>query len=314
MDAVGIARGDRRHVVGGVRSEAPRAQRQPVGPRRNRIEHPSDPLRVRHDARQAEDVARRVVGMDAEPHSKLLRRRHDFLEEPAVVGADRLAPDAVVALQRLAQPRDVVAVEGARQPRHDRMEQRLAVAFRRLLEPRGGLRAHFRGIVVLRRLAAQHVDLEGRHPMRLEPQAGAAPRDRRGEVGARPVEKRHEVVADREDPFGRKVRHGLAVIGEERGEVPLPPLDALVDRQALDHDPVEARRLDLGLARGDGLPRPDLAIGDLVERRHDARRPSLGDLGQGDLVERPVPAPALDHASPTNSAIAPRAPLATRRP
>jgi hypothetical protein len=42
----------------------------------------------------------------------------------------------------------------------------------------------------------------------------------------------------------------------------------------------KARRLDLGLARGDGLARPDLAIGDFVQRGDDAGRPGLGDLGQ----------------------------------
>jgi hypothetical protein len=85
------------------------------------------------------------------------------------------------------------------------------------------------------------VDLEGGHPVRLEAQAGAAARHRRGKVRPGPVEQRHEVVADGEDTLCREVRHRLAVVGEKRRQVPLAPLDAFVDRQAFHHHPVEAR-------------------------------------------------------------------------
>jgi hypothetical protein len=94
------------------------------------------------------------------------------------------------------------------------MEQRLAVPFRRLLEPDGGVLADRLGVVGLGLLPAQHVQLKGGHLRGREAQAGAAARDGGGKVGAGPVDQRHEVVADRVDAIRRKVRHALPVVGE----------------------------------------------------------------------------------------------------
>ena len=61
-----------------------------------------------------------------------------------------------------------------------------------------------------------------------------------------------------------------------------------------------------GVAGSDGVTRPDLAIRDVVQGGDDARGTGLGNLGQGDAVQVPEPAPAFDHV---RASIAPLAPL-----
>ena len=127
--------------------------------------------------------------------------------------------------------------------------------------------------------------------------------------GAGPVDQGHEVVADRVDAVGRKIGHALTVIGKKRRKISVATFDAFVDRQAFHHDPLETRGLDFGLAGGDQIAGPDLAIGDFMQGGDNALCPGLGNFGQGDLVEGAIPTPAFDHV---RASIAPFAPLLIR--
>ncbi len=113
------------------------------------------------DARQAEQRARRIVGMDGHAHAGLLGGRHDLLQEAGQVGLQARFIDIPVARQHAAQALDVVAVEGAGQAGHDGGEQALLVGIGGGVEPRLGAGQNFGRIVAGGTLACQHVHVEG---------------------------------------------------------------------------------------------------------------------------------------------------------
>ena len=168
-------------------------------------------------------------------------------------------------------------------------------------EARRGLGAHRLGIVPGRPGPLEDVDVEGGEVGEVEAHAGAAVRDAPGEVGARPVEHRHEVVAQHRDPGVREVAQALAVGGEMLPPGALLLLDVLGDRQALDHLPGDAggravlARRDLALAPRDLAGGPDGAGRDVVEGRDDAFDPGLEHVVDRDEILRPEPPPRLSH-------------------
>jgi hypothetical protein len=118
------------------------------------------------------------------------------------------------------------------------------------------------------------------------------------ELGARPIEHRHEIVADRRDPAAAEIHQRLAIGVEQAVEIAFADLDGLVHGQAFDDAPAEPKRgirLDLGLARRDLLDAPHLAIRDVVKRRDDAARTGLADMPELDQVVRTEPSPRLFH-------------------
>ncbi len=150
------------------------------------------------------------------------------------------------------------------------------------------------GIVVGGAGALQREHVIGDEIDDIEAQGRAAPH-RPGKVGARPVDDRHEVVAD-----------GGDAVAAERGQQFLPGvnvvppigaarLDGIGHRDALDHRPAQPRRFDHRLALGDRRVAPRRAAGDLVQRRHDSGRTGLGDVSERDRVLGPVPSPGLFH-------------------
>ena len=101
-------------------------------------------------------------------------------------------------------------------------------------------------------------------------------------------------------PQLREILERLAIVVEQRFQITLAELDGLVHRQALDHAPVQAERgirRDLGLACLDFRNVPDHAVGNVVERRDDPRRPGLARVGQADVVVGTKPAPGLLHGA-----------------
>ena len=156
-------------------------------------------------------------------------------------------------------------------------------------------------VIGLRAVPAQDEAVEGREFVGVEAQAPPTAGDRRRKVRARPVEHRHEVVADRVDPAGAEVAQRRAVVLEEPVEVALPDLDGLRDRKALDDAPAQpeaGRVLDEALALHDRLAGPDLAGRDVVQGGHDPRRPGLPDMRQADQVLGSPPPPGLFHLVP----------------
>jgi hypothetical protein len=155
-------------------------------------------------------------------------------------------------------------------------------------------------VIRFRARPLQHEEVEGREERLVEAQSGAAVRQRVTKVRAGPVQHGHEIVADRAKPAGREVAQRLAVIVEEGVEIPLPDLDRLVHRQALDHAPAQAQirvRLDRRLAGADLLHAPHHAVGDLVQGRDDARGTGLPDVLEPDRIVGSEPTPGLLHAA-----------------
>ena len=186
------------------------------------------------------------------------------------------------------------------------------------VEPGARARQDLRRVIVLGAGTLEHEAVEGRELVRVEAQRAAAARQRRAEIGAGPVEDRHEVVADGGDAAGGEIAQRLAVIVEERLEVALAELDRLGHRQALHHAPAQAERcvaLDQRLSPLDLLLGPDHAVGDLVQRRDDAGRPGLPRIGEPDHVVRAEPTPSLFHKPPPSSNLCSHAngPVCARR-
>jgi hypothetical protein len=78
------------------------------------VEHPDIVGLRRQDARQAEQRPRRIVAMDAEPHSQPLGDGHDLRQKGDKVGAQPIGVDPGIAAQRLAQFGGAVAIARAR--------------------------------------------------------------------------------------------------------------------------------------------------------------------------------------------------------
>ena len=91
-----------------------------------------------------------------------------------------------------------------------------------------------------------------------------------GEVGARPVEDRHEVVAQHRHAELAHVPHALAVVLDEAVARRTTELDVLVNGNALD-DGGEAPGLSISSASRGVVSRPGVADGDVVQRSDDSR-------------------------------------------
>ena len=153
-------------------------------------------------------------------------------------------------------------------------------------------------MIVLGTWTFEHEAVECRELVRVEAERAAATRQGRAEIGARPVEHRHEVVADGGDAAGGEIAQRLAVIVEEWLEVALAELDRLGHGQALHDAPAQAERgvgFDQRLSPLDLLLRPDDAVGDLVQRGDDAACPGLPCIGEPDHIVRAEPTPSLFH-------------------
>ena len=180
--------------------------------------------------------------------------------------------------------------------------------FGRAVEPGARPGDDLRRVIGLGAGALQHEAVEGGELVRVEAQRPAAARLHRVQLGAGPVEDRHEVVADDGHAAGGEVAQRLTVIVEERLQIALAELDRLGHRQALHHTPAQPKRgvaLDQRLAPLDLVRRPDHAIRDLVQRRDDAGGPGLPRIGELDHIVGAEPAPGLFHEpfpSPRTSA------------
>ena len=155
--------------------------------------------------------------MDAHADADLLRGRDHLAQEAGEVVAQRLAGHAAIALQHPAQAGDVVAVEGAGQAGHDVGEELPAVAPRTSASNQARAAGDdVRRVIGLGTGALQHEAVEGRELVRVEAQRPAAARLHRVQLGAGPVEDRHEVVADDGHAAGGEVAQRLAVVLEQR--------------------------------------------------------------------------------------------------
>jgi hypothetical protein len=254
----------RRQVVGGVRAERARAERDAVGRAVHEVDEPLEGGAARDDPRQPEDGPGGIVGVDRHLHPHALGHRRHPLEEVREV---------------LPQPLGVHVRVGG--------EQRL----QRGRVVRGGPAGQVAG-------AAREVDAR---------QGGVVVREREGavvelerEVGARPVEYGHEVVAQHRHAQLAHVPHALAVVVDQAIARGAAELDVLVHRDALDDRQPQPRGVDRARQPLQLLARPGRAHRHVVERAHHAAHArDLPHVRERDRVVGPEPAEGHLHgASP----------------
>ena len=133
-------------------------------------------------------------------------------------------------------------------------------------------------------------------------------RDPEGQVGAGPVEHRHEVVADDLDSRGGDVAQALAIGVDMRAPLAFLLLDVLGDRQALDHLPGEARMacrpravrsLPAACAISSGLQ--TAPVGTWWSAETTPSTPGLQHVVDGDEVLRTEPPPGLSHVASSSA-------------
>ena len=117
------------------------------------------------------------------------------------------------------------------------------------------------------------------------------------EVGAGPVNDRHEVVADAADTLSTEIAERLAVVFDQFLVAASAQLDVLVHGDALNHNPRQAMLSEQRLAGANVFRRPDLSGGNMIQRRNNAGSASLDNLLQGNRVIWAEPAPGFLHVS-----------------
>ena len=115
------------------------------------------------------------------------------------------------------------------------------------------------------------------------------------QVGTRPVEHGHEIVAHRLDACLAQIGQAHDVILYQAVAVRAAVLDALAHRQAFHHRPTQAGRRDVIAHLHHGLVRPDFPVRDVMQSRHDAFHANLAQHGQRNLVFFPEPSPSFFH-------------------
>ena len=255
----------------------------------------------RDHSRQPEEREGRVVRVAAHADPDFLGRRDDLLEEGYEVGTQLVGGDGAVLGEVAAH-----VLEGDALGRTGQAEDDVARELRpaRVVhggEAPGGKLPDLLGKLLGRALSAEDVDVERGEVGIVEAHAGSAVRDPPGEVGARPVEHRHEVVADDLDSRVRQVAQAHPVVLDVLAPGTLLLLHVLRYRQAFDHLPADPRRRavlpprDLALAPGDLFGGPDIAGRHVVEGRDHPLDACLQHVVDRHEILRPEPAPGLPH-------------------
>ena len=221
------------------------------------LQHAVQVLAAGDDARQAEHAPGRVVRMNGHIDVVLVAHGHDGLEEVLEVGEQRFVVHALVDLKQRLDLLHALGLPAG---------QDVAVGVR---ADRG---EHVLGIerVHLRLVVGQH--------------GGAVPAGL-GQIGARPVKDRHEVVAHHVDVLFAQRGQGLDVVVDVHVAAGQARLDVVVYVDALDAADVQAARRHLVLERPDRLARPGLAGLGGVQGGDHARHPgNLANLLQRHAV------------------------------
>ncbi|CAM2145260.1 hypothetical protein PT2222_170048 [Paraburkholderia tropica] len=240
-------------VVLRARAERTGAEREAVGRVIDDLHDAREVVAILHDARQTEDRARRIVGMDRHLDAAFGGHGHDRLEKVfEVLPQPRFVDLAIVREQRLQLLRAITRVPA---------RQRNALARIDAL--------HFRGA---------------------ERETGRTVFERLRQFGAGPVEHRHEVVADHLHAGRSQMADGLLIVGDQAVAAGFAELDVLVHGHRLDHLETQARGFDRRLERGDLVRRPDLADRLVVNGRHDLRHArNLADVLERDRIGLAIP-------------------------
>ena len=190
----------RRQVVLGTGAVRAGAEGQPVRRTVGGREDAAGVLGGRDDARQAEEREGRVVRVDAEPQAVFLRHRDDLAQEMGEVRVQIVCRDALVLAERRKEARAVVVALRGRQAGDQVVLDARHALGAALSEARLGGGQSVVVVVVGSARTLQDEDIVGGEVHRVEAQRQRAVRHRMAQLGAGPVDHRHEVVADRPEP------------------------------------------------------------------------------------------------------------------
>ena len=223
------------------------------------VHHPQELVngrRVHQQPGQAEDIPWGIVHVDGHLDIALMAHRHQLLQEILQVLPKLLLGHRLVSLEQLIQFRHPLRLP----PGERQAVQIVQNIIRHLL----GVVMNLAGLVIQRRGAVPH---------RME------------QIRPRPVEHRHEVIADHLHPEPGQIPYGLDIIGD----IPVPAgqadLDVVMDIHRLHHVHVEPIGLQRFLYPRNLLHFPDLAGHFVMQRPHDAGHArNLLDVAQLDVV------------------------------
>jgi hypothetical protein len=286
-------------VIVRTRTEGAGTERHAVGRAVDRIEDIFVVRFGRHDPRQAKQRERGIVGVAAEPQSQLFGLGHDLLEEVQEVPPQLVPADIAIFGQMRPHILKRHGFRGAGQTHGDIPAELLLVIFAH--RRHAASRFIGDGICVVGAGAGtlEDMDVEGCEIIDVEAHARAAIGHGPAQIGARPIENGHEIIADHLHAAIGEITHGNLVVGDVLAPVALLLLDVLADRQALHHIPGQARwraifaRGNLGIAPVDLFPGPHHPIGNMVQGTDDTFGTDLSDVVYAAKVLRPEPPPGL---------------------
>ena len=301
VHAVGQRLEDLDRVVVRARPQRAGAERDTIGPQVDGIEDLPVMRLGRHDARQAEQREGRIVRVAAQAHAQLFGQRRHLRQEVDHVLLQLGLGDIVVfrEVQLHIVEREFLCRAG--QAKDDVAGELLLAGVIHLGEALRGLGDHIVGEALGSARALEDVDVECGEVDQVKAHAARAARTLPGQIGAGPVEHRHEVVADGlETGLGKVPHRGLPTLDMSL-PLALLLLDVFRDGQRFDHVPDQRRRAailargDLALALRDVLWGPDRAGGNVVQGRDDALDASLHHVVNAHTVLRTEPTPGLTH-------------------
>ena len=231
--------------------------------------------------------------MDRQHRTHLVGHRRHLAQEGDQVPAQHLGRDALVAVQLLLELFQREALLRTRKSGDHVARDELDLRGVHLLVA-GLCGGTLLGrILLLGARTFQDEEVEGHEGRAFETQRPRPVGKLIGEVRARPVQHRHEVVGDDVDAARRQVADRLLVILDIGLEVARAGLDVLVHRDALHDRPHEARIGDHLLPLADLLHGPHLAVGNMVQGVDDIGGSGLADVREAHGIVRPVPPPRL---------------------
>ena len=258
IDAVGVFGGEFGQVVEPPRAERARAESDTVMGVRHGGKHTVVIFLAAHDARQAEHIPRRIVGVDGHIDAGLVAGGHDPFQEIDQIFKQFLVRHARVGGEQSVEFVLVITLVPARQ------REVFGVEFHQ-------------GVVAVGKGSGAVGVLEI-------------------EVGAQPVEHGHKVVADALHAHLAAVEDILPVgrdILVPRGAA---EFDILVHRHRLDHFHLQPRLVAKRLEALQAFKRPDLAHGHVVNGGNYTRHALyLLDVVEGDAILFPIPAKSHFH-------------------
>ena len=281
-------------VVVEAAAEAARAEADAVRGAVDHLEQIFHVVDVAENPGQAEDRIRRVVRVDHHDAARFLRDRADFRQEVLQVRFEVGAGQVLVLFEHRAHILKSHAFEARKVV--DQPGGELLQLFRGQALIEGfGFGDLFGRVVPFGAGALQDEDLKRGELRLVEVKRLGAVRQPVVQVGADPVQHRHEVVGDHFHAALAEIAQALLVVRDVLLAAAAAGLDILVDRQALDYAPDKTGVLDYLFVFLDLLDAPDFAVGDVVQTADHAGGAGLAHEFQRNRVFRTVPAEGLFH-------------------